>query len=298
MPIRIASVNLAFDPALPNPDALLDAYHTLTGWGRALTRAGAHVEVVQRFTTDSRRTRDGARYLFVADGARGMARPWDRCERIADAVSSGRPDVVHVNGLMFPGAVRTLRAALGPPTPIVLQDHSGALPRRLPWPAGPLARQRWGRTFRQVMACTFTARELAARWFRAGLPRDLAIVEILEASTALAPIDKRLARARTGIDGSPVILSVGRLDSNKDPLTVVEVLERALPALPDARAVLISTGGPLEAAVRARLARTPLLSARVTLAGPVPHVRMHEYLQCRGRLPHRQSPRRQRLCAH
>ena len=277
MPIRIASVNLAFDPALPNPDALLDAYHTLTGWAGALTRAGAHVQVVQRFTTDTRRTRDGATYLFVAEGARGLARPWDRCERLADVVASARPHIVHVNGLMFPGVVRALREALGPRTPIVLQDHSGALPRRLPWPAGPIARQRWRRAFRDVMACTFTARALAARWVRAGLPRDLPIVEILEASTALVPIDKRLARERTGIDGSPVILSVGRLDSNKDPLTAIDVLERALPLLPNARVVLVSTGGPLEATVRARLVGAPLLRARVTLAGSVPHARMPEY---------------------
>jgi glycosyltransferase involved in cell wall biosynthesis len=166
---------------------------------------------------------------------------------------------------------------VGPRTAIVLQDHSGALPRRLPWPAGPIARQRWRRAFREVTACTFTARELAARWFRAGLPRALPTVEILEASTALAPMDQTLARERTGIRGAPLILAVGRLDANKDPLTVIDVLDRALPALPEARAVLISTGGPHEASVRARLVRSPMLSTRVSVHDRVPYARMHEY---------------------
>jgi glycosyltransferase involved in cell wall biosynthesis len=277
MSIRIVQLNLAFDPALSSPDALLASYSTLTGWARSVAGAGAHVHVVQRFAADAQRTRNGVTYSFVADGLQGMPRPWDRGKRVVAAVVRAQPDLVHVNGLMFPGTTRRLHAALGPRLPIVLQDHSGTLPRRLPWPAGPVARERWRRAFQSVTACTFTAREMAERWYDAGLPRDVPIIEIPEASTTLEPIERATAAARTAITGSPVILWVGRLDANKDPLTVLDALERALTRLPDARAFLISAGGPLESAVRARVARSPLLTRRVTCVGAVPHDCMHEY---------------------
>jgi glycosyltransferase involved in cell wall biosynthesis len=277
MQLRIAVVNLAFDPSLPDAGALLDAYRTLTGWSRALSGAGALVTVVQRFREDARQVRDGIGYRLVADGKRGMPRPWDRHDRLVAVVAGARPEAVHVNGLMFPGALRGLRGALGARTPIVLQDHSGALPRRLPWPAGAFARGRWRRAFQEATACTFTARELAVRWHRAGLPRHLPVFEIPEASTDLAPIDRAAASARTGIDGSPVILWVGRFDANKDPLTVLAAIERALPSLPDARVVAIAGSGPLAAAVRARIAGSPLLTRHLSVVGAVPHHRMHEF---------------------
>jgi glycosyltransferase involved in cell wall biosynthesis len=277
MPCRIASVNLAFDHSLDTPYALLSVYHSLTGWTRALAGAGASVHVIQRFAADARDVRDGATYEFVADGVDGMPRPWSRHGQVVAAVKRARPDLVHVNGLMFPGTLRALRPALGSATPIVLQDHSGALPRRLPWPVGSLARQRWHRAFQAATACTFTARELATRWFRAGLPRHILIVEIPEASTDLRPIDQRLAAQRTGLSGSPLILSVGRLDANKDPLTVLDALELAFAKLPDARAALITPGGPLASVVRTRIARSPMLRARVSVAGPVSRARIHEY---------------------
>lgn len=276
MPLRILQLNLAFDPSLATPDALLATYHTLTGWSRAMTRAGAHVHVVQRFAADAQRTRDAVTYAFVTDGRRGVPRPWDRSDRLVEAVVRARPDLVHVNGLMFPATTCELRAALGPHVPIVLQDHSGALPRRLPWPASRAGRERWRRAFRMATACTFTARQLAERWHAAGLPDDLPILEMPEASTEMAPIDRREAASRHGIAGSPVILWVGRLEANKDPMTVLDALDRALPDMAEARVAMIGAG-PFESSIRARVARTPLLTARVSMVGPVPHDRVHEY---------------------
>ena len=77
------------------------------------------------------------------------------------AVADATPDVVHVNGLMFAGAVAALRALLPARTVLVLQDHSGSLPRALPWPLDRLQASRWRDAFRSADACTFTARALA-----------------------------------------------------------------------------------------------------------------------------------------
>ncbi len=82
------------------------------------------------------------------------------------------------------------------------------------------------------------------------------------------------AREESGVSGSPAVLWVGRLNANKDPLTVLDGFERALPDLPDATLTMIFGTGELFEEVRARIARSPALSARVRLAGVVPHERM------------------------
>jgi glycosyltransferase involved in cell wall biosynthesis len=275
--LRILQLNLAYDPTLTTPESLLHTYHTLTGWSTALTRAGAEVHVVQRFSSDTRATRDGVPYEFVRDGAAGLPKPWARLDRIRDAVIRLRADIVHINGLMFPGMVASLRDGLPRSTAIVLQDHSGALPKQLPFPVPRLSPSRWRRAFEATDACVFTARALAERWYPLGLPPTLPLIELPEASTWLVASDRNAARRASGIDASPAILWVGRLDRNKDPLTALGGLERALPRLPAARCWMIFHAGDLEPVVRRRVARSHVLRDRVTLVGRVAHDRMADY---------------------
>ena len=67
------------------------------------------------------------------------------------------------------------------------------------------------------------------------------------------------------------MLWVGRLNANKDPLTILEGFAQALARLPGAVLTMIYDGDELLAAVRARLLTSPTLSARVRLVGRVPH---------------------------
>ena len=66
--MHVAQVNLAYDPRLHEPEALLDRYDTLVGWSEALLQAGAaRVMVAQRFGRDADVERNGVRYLFRKD---------------------------------------------------------------------------------------------------------------------------------------------------------------------------------------------------------------------------------------
>ena len=92
----------------------------------------------------------------------------------------------------------------------------------------------------------FTAREQADPWLRSGFISDSGRVHtVLEASTRLAPVDLDSARARTGMSGTPAVLWVGRLDGNKDPLTVLDGFERALDTLPRATLTMLFGDAPL-----------------------------------------------------
>jgi len=267
----IVQLNLAFDPLLASPLQLLTTYHTLTGWSGAIVRAGADVTTVQRFSADAELTRPDGRFVFVDDGPAAIPDAWDVCDRVVDTVAGARPDLVHVNGLMFPGMTDALRRSLPGSCAIVLQDHSGILPRTWPWPLDGPRSARWERAFRQIDACAFTARELACRWHPVGLPADVPILEISPAGTSLVPIDAAEARRMTGMTATTNILWVGRLDDNKDPLTALAGLERALPSLSAARCWMIYGDRPLERQVRERVAASDRLREAVSFVGDVPH---------------------------
>ena len=95
-----------------------------------------------------------------------------------------------------------------------------------------------------------------------------------ESSTGLRPGPRGQAREASGVDGDPAVLWVGRLDENKDPLTVLDGFERLLRMKPGARLTMVYGEEALAGDVGRRLDRSPVLASAVRLAGRVPHDRM------------------------
>jgi glycosyltransferase involved in cell wall biosynthesis len=258
--VTVLQVNFDFDPSFANPDELLDQYSTLTGWSEALLEAGADgVVVLQRFHHDATVTRNGVEYRF---GGVRQAMPAH-----LDAV-----EIAHVNGLGFPVRTRLLRAALRARTPIVVQDHASGPPGS----GASRMLRRWG--LRAVDAFLFTAAEQAASWRAANVIRSQQPVhEVLEASTTLRPIARAEAREASGIEGSPALLWVGRLNANKDPLTVLAGFERMIAPHPDASLTMVFGSDELLPHVQARLSASPALGRRVRLVGYVPPANLPAY---------------------
>jgi glycosyltransferase involved in cell wall biosynthesis len=260
--MRLVVVNHAFDAALRRPEALLDEYRALTGWCEAAATAGLDVRVVQRFARSAERWRGEVGY-YLRESRPGAMVP----HRLHETVARAQPDVVHVNGLDAPLQAWLLRRRLPASVPVLVQDHAGA-----PSARGSLAGLVRRPLMRAIDGYLFTAREQAAPWLERGFIRGAdAVHEVLTASTTLAPVPRDEARASTGMRGTPALLWVARLDPNKDPLTVVAAFERALDALPDASLTMVCRGGALADAVRARVATSASLRARVRLVGAVPH---------------------------
>ena len=137
-------------------------------------------------------------------------------------------DVIHVNGLIFPQLVASIRGKAGR-SAIVAQHHGGEFPIRGSGLVGIWQRQRWKGGLAAASALSFTAAEQAEPWRAAGVLADQRVIEIIEASTTMREVGRERARAAIGATGAPLILWVGRLTTNKDPLTVLDGLERALP---------------------------------------------------------------------
>jgi glycosyltransferase involved in cell wall biosynthesis len=107
-----------------------------------------------------------------------------------------------------------------------------------------------------------------------GLPSEIPVLAIAEASTEFEPIDYADARTATGTTGAPAILWVGRLNANKDPATVLSAVERVVHHQPTARLWMITPPSASQDLVRRRIDSSPGLSRHVTMIGPVEHQHM------------------------
>ena len=268
-------VSLFVDPAGRDGESLLHEWHTLPGVAAGAARAGARVTIVQAATRRETLVRDGVTYEFVDDsralqhrlpGGIGMLTP---SSRLVHVVRSLKPDLIHLHGLVFPIAVwRLARALRG--IPLMIQDHAAHLPHGL-------QRVIWRKVANSVDAVAFTTREQALTFYEAGVfPPRTKLFEILEGSSFFTPGDSGPARKLSGVGGDPCVLWVGRLDSNKDPLTALDAFAHAAELLPDARMWCVYREAPLLNSVRERIASSPLLSERVTLLGARPYDQMEE----------------------
>ena len=88
---------------------------------------------------------------------------------------------------------------------------------------------------------------------------------IANAVAPLPVVDREALRRSLGLEGAPVVGSVGRLDNPKDQQTLLEAAALALAQRDDLRFVLVG-GGPLEAELRARLQQLGL-SERFIMTG-------------------------------
>jgi len=265
--VRLTYVNYPYGERAEAPEALLRRYPVLTGWATAVAAAGAGqvaVTVVQRFSRDLV-LRDGpVTYRFVADGPpRARAdRQW--AARLVGAVVAQRPDVVHLHGCL-PLPLRHLRLCLPRGTALLAQDHGGVYldaPRFTRWKSR--AFHAFG--LRAADGFLFSARELATPWLRARIiSSKQPIYELMESGSTMGEAPPR-ADDRS-LPGSPALLWVGRLDENKDPLTILEGFERAAARLPEAALTMVFGAAPLLAEVERKIAASPTLRKRVHLLG-------------------------------
>jgi len=267
--VHVAQVSFFVDRARRAPQTLLREWFPLVDTAAAVASTGARVTVIQANALPGAIEHSGAAFRFVPPEP-GV--PLARSRAFRDLLHELSPDVLHVHGLGFPHEVRALHE-LAPTTPILVQDHADRAPpfwRRAAWRSGAAAAS-------GVSFCALAQAEP----FRSArlLPPHVEIFEIAELTSAFTPGDAAEARAATGLGGNPAVLSVGHLDANKDPLTVLDGVGAAVRALPGLRLWCCYAASPLLSAVEARIARDAALRGRVHLLGRVPHEKVEELMR-------------------
>lgn len=267
--LRIAQIGFFRDPADRTPEELLAAWPTLVDVAESVARAGTHVSVIQSSGHRRHLRRNEVDYHFLPlMGGRRQSPSRELAALIRDTA----PQVLHVHGLGFPEKV-LLMANAAPGIPILLQDHANRPPR---W----WRRSAWKRCARTIAGIAFCQREQAHPFIEAGvLARGAAVYEIPESTSRFAPADREVARRETGLAGDPALLWVGHLDSNKDPLTVLDGVAAAAGELPGLQLWCCFGTAPLLRRMKRRIAADRLLSGRVHLLGAVPHAQIEQLMR-------------------
>ena len=258
---HVVQVGFHLDVLGREPEELLRDWPTLVEVAEAAHKGGMQVSVIQACRRAQILNRNGVCYHFFPDvaGAPALIRSLD-------------PDVIHVHGLCFPREVLRLAAYL-PDVPILLQDHASRLPRL--W-----KRHLHRRAFAAAAGVAFCARAQSRPFEEARLiDAGTSVHVIAESTSRFRPGDRSAARARTGIEGNPCLLWVGHLSANKDPLTVLEGVSRAVEALPGLALWCCYGEAPLWQAVATRIEKDRRLRGRVHLLGRRPHAEIESLMQ-------------------
>jgi glycosyltransferase involved in cell wall biosynthesis len=181
------------------------------------------------------------------------------------------PDIVLVQGMIFPLQVILLRIQLGRKVKILVQNHAERPGRR---------HHRLLQTIADLFidAYLFTAKEMGADWVRKHIiRRPEKIRQVMEASSVFSPGDSRTARTRLGVTGDPVFLWVGRLNDNKDPLTVVKAFLSFADRHSTARLYMLFHSRELQPDIEDLLDATPGGREKIVLVGEKTHTEMEEW---------------------
>jgi glycosyltransferase involved in cell wall biosynthesis len=184
---------------------------------------------IEQINYEGRFDLNGVRYEFLNFGKDKQVFPF----KLHQYIKGLKPDVVFVHGMHFPLQVILLRMKLGKKVKVIVQNHA-----EKPWNGWRrwLQRQASG----SIDAYLFTSLAMSEAWKRKKIIRqDSKVHEVMEASSVFSPMDKSVTRNKTSASGNPIFLWVGRLDSNKDPLTVVRSFLHFSLHRPEARLFMI-----------------------------------------------------------
>lgn len=175
-----------------------------------------------------------------------------------------KPDVVFIHSLHFPLQVMLLRLVLGRKPKIIIQNHAEK-------PFTGIKKRLVRLAERYVNAYLFASRAMGLEWITKGnLTSSKKIHEVMELSSFFYPIPKETARAKTGITATNAFLWVGRLDQNKDPLTVIKAFLKFASVTPSACLYMLYHTEELLAEIHQLLKDEPNAAA-IKLIGKVPN---------------------------
>lgn len=263
--LKFIEVNFHCHADLSNPDAVIEKHRQPNLFADELKKE-ADIVLVKHLRFNGEHIANGIRYRFFERPNRFWNFPGPTLRFIA----SEKPDIVLVRGFIFPLQVMALRRKLGP-GPVMLLQHQADHPFRRKKIIQQLAD-------RSVNGYLFSALEMAAPWLKAGIIRDRNKCFVCpSASTLFAQKNKADARQITGMGSGRQFLWVGRLNSNKDPLTVLSAFEKYFENRPDEKLYMIYQETDLLNVVQDRIRHHPLLINQVVLLGKKEHAEIETW---------------------
>lgn len=277
--MKVVNIFYYYDEGVTEEE-LIRYYYTTTGWAEALYARGVEPIIATRFYKDSSFQKNHVQHYFIKDNLKSIFRAWQLPVQFLRKVKALDADIVHVHSLSLSVQTFLLRLLLHKKTAIVIQHHGGKSP-------APLKRRIHNLLNSVADGFFFTTADQGKEWLmkKQSFHKILPVMEgatffnYEDRDATRAPVyyDRSTARKKTGMAGAPVFLWVGRLDTNKDPLTILEGFEILLEKHPGARLYMIYSDDQLLTAVQQRVTASHTLHHRVHLLGKIAHEEIEYY---------------------
>ena len=181
------------------------------------------------------------------------------------------PDIVFVNGFIFPFQIIQLRKTLGKGVKIIVLHRAEK-------PFNGIKRYLQKQADKEVNAYLFASNEFGKDWITKGIIKDPGkIYEVMQSSSIFYPGDKTTAKKILNINNDPTFLWVGRLDANKDPLTVIKAFIKYLSIYPSAKLYMIYQQDQLLPEIKKIIDANRNLRDSIALVGAIEHTQLQNW---------------------
>jgi glycosyltransferase involved in cell wall biosynthesis len=247
-------------PDYTQPDEWLKRIEGYTGILEALSNKHKVIGI-ERISYEGDCIHNAVQYYFIQLKNRVVYFPW----RLHGMMKNLQPDVIFINGFIFPLQIIQLRLKFGRRIKIIIL-HRG----EKPYKGWRILLQRWAD--KCIDAYLFTSAEFGKEWTSNGnISRQNKIFEVIQASSIFFPSGKTAARSLLGIADATIFLWVGRLDANKDPLTVVKAFLQLLQFQPQAKLYMIYQEEELLPGIKNLISASNIATQAIHLIGAIPH---------------------------
>jgi glycosyltransferase involved in cell wall biosynthesis len=176
-----------------------------------------------------------------------------------------------VNGFIFPLQIIQLRITLGKCVKIIVLHRAEK-------PFSGIKKWLQRLADKCVNGYLFTSAEFGKEWVQKGIIINPdKIHEVIQASSHFSFQQRAMARIESGINGSPIFLWVGRLDTNKDPITVIKAFIKFLKKQPGAKLYMVYQSDELLPQVVELIQANPSASASIQLVGKIQHEKLQAW---------------------
>lgn len=252
-------VSFAYLPDLDSPEKWFERTAVYSGVLECLSKENT-VHNIIRINYQGKCERNGVVTHFVNFGKSKPYIPF----RFIGYIKNLNPDILFIQGLHQPLQLISSALLLSGRTRIIVQHHA-----EKPFTGVKKYIQRLSGHF--INAYLFASASMGIEWVNKGnIASAKKIYEVMEVSTRFYPLKKAPAKLKTGAEGAPLFLWVGRLNANKDPLTVVKAFIKFAERKPDARLYMIYHTEELLAHLKGLIESSPVKNS-IILVGKVPH---------------------------
>jgi glycosyltransferase involved in cell wall biosynthesis len=226
--MKIVSTSYVNTKSFSDPQKWLDRISFYTGLLEELARTYA-VQSIEQINYDGRLTQNGVTYHFLNFKKKKLWFPG----KLHRYIKNLKPDILFVNGFIFPVQIMQLRKILGRKVKIIVLHRA-----EKPFTGIKAYLQKLAD--RSVDAYLFASDEFGEEWIKKGIIQSRKkIHEAMQSSSTFHIEDKTAAKNKLNIHCDRFFLWVGRLNSNKDPLTVIKAFKKYLSYQPEAKLYMI-----------------------------------------------------------